>query len=155
MSPKRARCKVKRVLYEAKQSTLHQEPKRVRHTTFNPYLQEYVTKRIRKRAHLQTVLSNEPDKYDDKWFWRLHGDCHEKEFEIMASCNCNGLLYKGDIREFQFDVANIADNGVSYILFTETCVNSSKLDYHTKLIDAYKSVIPTGGMRFANLPSYP
>ena len=69
--------------------------------------------------------------------------------------NCNGLVHKGDMREYQFDLANIADHSVNYMSFTETCVNSSKLGYHTKLVDAYKNVIPIGGIRFANTSNYP
>ena len=58
---------------DAKLSTVHQH-QRQRKTFFDPYLQEYVTKRIRKRVNLQTVLSNEPSKYDEEWI----GDSTDK-----------------------------------------------------------------------------
>ena len=58
------------------------------------------------------------------------------------------------MHEYHFDLAIIADHGVNYISFTETCVNSSKLGYHTKLVDAYNGVIPTGSIRFTNTPNY-
>ena len=142
------------MLHEAKQQNLHQTLRRLRHTVLNPYLKEYVTKRIKKKQYLHTVLANDPNADDKGWF----GDSIEK-----ASCkhlriwfqNSNGLIHKGDRREFQCDLANFVDNGVNYVSISETCFNHSKPGYTTRLVDAHQQVIPTGSIGFLNTPSYP
>ena len=130
MSPHRKRCAVRRVLQELNEKTTH-HPQRRRNTVFDPHLQDYVTKKLKRRTHLQSVLSTEPNKYDFEWF----GDGMETTPKTNLRFwfqNCNGLVTKGDTREFQFDVANMADSGVNYFSFLETCVNSNKPDYAKK-----------------------
>lgn len=134
------------MLREAKQSALYQ-PQRHRNTFFNPYLQEYVTKRIQKRMQLQTVLSAEPNKYDKEWFGDSLDAVPKKHLRLWFQ-NVNGLIHKGDTREFQFNIANMADAGVNCFAFTETCVNSNKSGFHGKLIDSFRQVISTGGTLF-------
>ena len=123
MSRHGKRCAVRRVLREAKQSQVHQH-QRHRNTFFNPYLQEYVTKRIRKRTHLQTVLSNEPNKYDSEWIGDSTDKIPNKQLRSWFQ-NANDLIHKGDTREFQFDLANMADSGINYFSFSETCINTN------------------------------
>ena len=147
------RCTVRRVLREAKQSQVHQH-QRQRSTFFNPYLQEYVTKRIRKRTHLQTVLSTKPQKYDEEWIGDSTQVVPKKNLRFWFQ-NVNGLIHKGDTREFQFDIANMADSGINYFSFSETCVNSNKAGYHSKIVNAYQQVIPTGSILLHNTPKYP
>lgn len=153
MSRHGKRCAVRRVLREAKPSKVHQN-NRHRSTFFNPYLQEYVTKRIRKRTQLQTVLSSEPNKYDTEWIGDSTEKIPNKQIRFWFQ-NANGLIHKGDIREFQFDLANMADSGINYFSFSETCINSNKAGYHSKIVDAYRQVIPTGGIILNNSPNYP
>ena len=69
--------------------------------------------------------------------------------------NCNGLVKKGDINEFQFDMANMADEGINYFSFSETCVNTSKFGFSSKISDAFKQVIPSGGFSLNNTSEYP
>ena len=153
MSRPKKQCKVRRVLREAKKSTLHQ-PQRHRNTFFNLYLQEYVTKRIRKRMHLQTVLSSAPNKYDNEWFGDSTDNVPKKSLRFWFQ-NTNGLVHKGDVRELQFDVANMADAGINYFAFTETCINSNKKGFHGKLLESFRQIIPTGGFLLHNSPDYP
>ena len=154
MSSKKDRCRVKRILQEAKQHTLHHEQRRLRHTVYNPYLKEYVTKRIKKRRYLQTVLANDPNVNDEVWYGDSMEKAPRKHLRIWFQ-NSNSLIHNGDTREFQYDVANIADNGVNYMSFSETCINHSKPGYPSRIVEAYKQIIPTGHISLNNTPSYP
>lgn len=150
MSRHGTKSTVRRVLREAKLSTVHQH-QRQRQTFLNPYLQEYVTRRIRKRVQLQTVLSNEPCKYDCVRFGDSTENITNKNLRFWFQ-NTNGLIRKGDIKEFQFNIVNMTDSGINYFSFSETCVNSNKAGYHRKIIDAFQQVIPTGGFTLHNSP---
>jgi len=55
-------------LKDVTEDTLHSRRKSKRNTVFNPYINEYVAKKTRKKKYLQTVLSSEPDRYDNVWF---------------------------------------------------------------------------------------
>ena len=121
------------------------------------FTSEFVTlteKKNKKRIKLQTRLTEQQDIYDDKWI----GDSMEsskKQTIRFWYQNCNGLLTKNDIREFQFDIATLADLGVNYFSFAETCINVNKPGFQNKLEDAFSEIIPNGQMRFINSPKYP
>ena len=67
MSPARNQCKAGSVLQEVEHMALHDTRGGKRNTVFNPYLNEYVTKRTKKHRYLQTVLATSPNKYDNEW----------------------------------------------------------------------------------------
>ena len=154
MSSKQDKCRVRRVLHEAKQQTLHNAPRRLRHTVYNPYLKEYVTKRTKKKKYLQTVLASDPNVHDNIWFGDPLDVSSTKDMRLWFQ-NCNSLLHQGDAQEFQYDIANFMDNGVNYISISESCINHSKPGYTSRLLEAYQQVVPTGSATFSNTPSYP
>ena len=111
-------------------------------------------KKIKKRTYLQSVLSAEPNKYDFEWYGDEMDRVPKNNLHFWFQ-NCNGLINRGDTREFQFDIANMADCGINYFSFSETCVNSNKPGYTRKLSEAFNQIIPTDSMSFTNTPDYP
>lgn len=69
--------------------------------------------------------------------------------------NCNELVHKNDICEFEYDVAMLADKGINFMSFSETCINSNKPGFTRKLRDSFSNIIPNGNIKFANSPKYP
>lgn len=117
-------------------------------------LQNLQSKKDKRRLQLQTRLTKQPNIYDDQWIGDSMNTMKKKTIRFWYQ-NCNGLITKNDISEFQFDVATLADLGVNYFSFAETCININKPGFQNKLEDAFSEVIPNGHMRFVNSPSYP
>ena len=69
--------------------------------------------------------------------------------------NTNSLLKKNDLREFQFDIANLVDDHINYIAVTETCINVNKPGLNSKINTAFTHVVPTGHISTHNTPHYP
>ena len=154
MSRRRNRCRAPKILNYGTEDTLHSRRKTKRNTVFNPYINEYVAKKTRKKKYLQTVLSSEPDRYDNVWFGDSIEDAPKKYLRFWFQ-NCNSLVKKGDVREFQMDIATMADSGINYFGFSETCVNHSKPGYSSKMCDAFNQIIPSGGFTMTNTKEYP
>ena len=154
MSRTRRRCKAPKVLHEIEDKDLHSRRKQRRNLVYNPYLKEYVAKRTRKKRYLQTVLDGDPYRHDGKWV----GDSGEQRSSGNMRLwfqKCNSQVKKGDVREFQYDIANMADAGVTYFGFSESCINTNKYGYANKICDAFKQVIPSGGFSINNTSDYP
>ena len=100
------------------------------------------------------TLENDPNVYDKNW---IGDEISENRNECIRFWfqNCNGLVKKNDLIEFEYDIAMLADRDVNYISFTETCVNSNKPGYTRSIQDIFGTVIPTGAMKLANSPQYP
>ena len=154
MSRSRKRCKAPKVLHELEDTNLHSRRKQRRNLVYNPYLKEYVAKRTRKKRYLQTVLDGDPDRHDDKWVGDSGLDRSSGNMRLWFQ-NCNSLVKKGDVREFQYDIANMADAGVNYFGFSESCININKYGYANKICEAFKQVIPSGGFSINNTSDYP
>ena len=84
--------------------------------------------------------SIQSQKSDNIWFW----------FQ-----NCNMMVYKNDIREFEYDIALLAEKDINNISFSETCINTNKPGYVRKLQDSFCSIISNSVFSLTNSPKYP
>ena len=137
MSRKRAKGKVASVLKEARRRTLPQMKhlKKVDVSSLPPLEK----KKLQKRIQLQMTLERDPDKYDEAWIGDEMGPQDKTSIRFWFQ-NCNGLVHRNDIREFEYDVAMMADKGVNYMSFSETCVNTNKAGYTRTLQDSYSHI---------------
>lgn len=153
MSRNRKKGKISCILREARRRTL---PRRDRNLSkqFLSELPSLESKKTKKRLQLQTILHEQKSIYDNVWVGDELDHSSQKSIYFWFQ-NCNGLIHKNDIRGFQFEIASMADAGINYFSFAETCININKPGYSKKLQDAFTEIIPTGHMSFVNSPSYP
>ena len=127
-----------------------------RRTVYNPYTNEYISKRSKKKSTLRQMrITNGADRYDEVWV----GDTLDKNkpnnivrFWIQ---NVNGLVHNNDLYEFQHEIADLADRNINYFSFTETCTNYNKPGYCTQIKHAFSQILPNGQLKLANTPNYP
>ena len=141
------------MLREARRQHLP-EPQRKCLAAFASEIANIENKKNKKRIQLQSTLTDQPDVYDNHWIGDSIETKKQKAIRIWYQ-NCNGLIQQNDIRAFQFDIATLADLGVNYFSFSETCVNINKPGYVTKLNSAFNEVIPNGYFKSVNSPAYP
>ena len=99
-------------------------------------------------------MDNNPDKCDEHW---IGYEMKDKKNGVVRMWfqNCNGLVHKNDVKEFEYDIAMLADHGINYMSFTESCINSNKPGFTRELQDVFSHVLPTGHIRFHNSSQYP
>lgn len=89
-------------------------------------------KKCKQKIKLQSTLNENSDVYDDQWVGDSLTSNNDDYIRIWYQ-NCNGLIHKNDIRGFQFEIAAMADEGVNYFSFSETCLNTNKPGYSKKI----------------------
>ena len=131
MSRKRRKCKASKILHDLEQEALHTRGKPRRHMVYNPYTKEYVSRKTGKKRYLQTVLAGNPDKYDSVWVGD-EIDLEQKKYLRFWLQNSNSLVKNGDLQEFQFDIANLADAGENYFSFMNHALMLINMDMRQK-----------------------
>ena len=153
MSRKRGKGKANVVLYEVGRRSL---PEKIHHLAKidDDSLRKNEQKKQNKKVQLHLTLDNDPDRYDDHW---IGDEMLEKSQNMIRMWfqNCNGLVHNNDMKEFEYDVAMLADRGINYMSFSETCVNSSKPGFIRNLQDIFSYILPTGSIKLTNSPQYP
>lgn len=101
-------------------------------TSARKYLQAFASeidsiekKKSKRKTNLQSTLNENSDVYDDQWVGDVLQTTNDDYIRIWYQ-NCNGLIQKNDVRGFQFEIAALADEGVNYFSFSETCINTNK-----------------------------
>lgn len=100
-------------------------------------------------------ISHGTHTHDDIWVGDYITSIQKSKSIRFWSQNVNGLIYKGNLQEFQLDMANVADQGVNYFAMSETCVNTNKQGYTQQIQEAFSQVLPNGHINIQNFPKFP
>ena len=127
-----------------------------RNTRFNPYKNSYVQTNVAKqKKYFQMRLAHGQQILDDTWVGDNFDTTAKKKSIRFWMQNVNGLVYKGQVQDFQLDMATVADKGVNYFSMSETCVNTNKYGYAQEINEAFCQVLPNGHINIHNTPKYP